>query len=71
MEIFAASQDLRERYAQEIPELVWATGPVSYEYHFADRICSMPLCWAPGLATAPCSRLMRRPSRLRMVNSWA
>lgn len=37
MEIIAASEDVRDRYAHDIPELVWATGPVSYEYHFADR----------------------------------
>ena len=37
MEIISASTDVRDAYAQEIPELVWATGPVSYEYHFADR----------------------------------
>ena len=37
MEIVPADEDVREAYANEIPELVWATGPVSYEYHFADR----------------------------------
>jgi len=37
MEIIAATPEVREQYAQEIPELVWATGPVSYEYHFMDR----------------------------------
>ena len=37
MEIIAATPDIREKYASEIPELVWATGPISYEYHFADR----------------------------------
>ncbi len=37
MEIVAAAGDAIEAFANEIPELVWATGPVSYEYHFADR----------------------------------
>ena len=37
MKIISASEDIRDIYAQDIPELVWATGPVSYEYHFADR----------------------------------
>ncbi len=37
MEIISASEDVRGTYADEIPEMVWATGPVSYEYHFADR----------------------------------
>lgn len=37
MEIVPATAELREKYAAEIPELVWATGPVSYEYHFAER----------------------------------
>lgn len=37
MEIIAASGDIRGDYTQDIPELIWATGPVSYDYHFADR----------------------------------
>ena len=37
MEIIAAGEAVRERYAPQIAELVWATGPVSYEYHFGDR----------------------------------
>lgn len=37
MEILAATGEAIETFANEIPELVWATGPVSYEYHFADR----------------------------------
>lgn len=37
MQLLAASKDLRETFASEIPELVWATGPVSYDYHFADQ----------------------------------
>ena len=37
MEIVAADAELRVRFAQEIPELVWSTGPVSYDYHFGDR----------------------------------
>jgi len=37
MEIILATEDVRAEFAHEIPELVWATGPVSYEYHFADR----------------------------------
>ena len=32
MEIIEVSPDVREVYAAEIPELVWSTGPVSYEY---------------------------------------
>ena len=37
MEMKPADAALREQYEQGIPELVWATGPSSYEYHFADR----------------------------------
>ncbi|MEM1436967.1 MAG: GNAT family N-acetyltransferase [Pseudomonadota bacterium] len=37
MEMIAASPEIRDAYASQIPELVWATGPVSYDYHFADR----------------------------------
>jgi ribosomal protein S18 acetylase RimI-like enzyme len=37
MEIVPASTALRQQYAADVPELVWATGPISYEYHFADR----------------------------------
>ena len=37
MEIIEVSPDVREVYAAEIPELVWSTGPVSYEYQFGTR----------------------------------
>ncbi len=37
MEIVAADAALAARYADEIPELVYATGPSSYDYHFQDR----------------------------------
>ena len=37
MEIVKATEEHQEKFASEIPELVWATGPVSYEYHFGDR----------------------------------
>ena len=37
MEIIPASDEIRDIYKHDIPELVWATGPVSYAYHFADR----------------------------------
>lgn len=37
MEIRSASDNNRDTYTHEIPDLVWATGSVSYEYHFADR----------------------------------
>ncbi|MEM7691137.1 MAG: GNAT family N-acetyltransferase [Pseudomonadota bacterium] len=37
MEIIPASGAYRDSCEDDIPELVWATGPVSYEYHFADR----------------------------------
>ncbi len=37
MDIVAATDSLSETHAQDIPEFVWATGPVSYEYQFGDR----------------------------------
>lgn len=37
MKIVAANAELAERYADEIPALVYATGPSSYDYHFQDR----------------------------------
>ena len=37
MEFVRADAALAARLADEIPELVWATGPVSYEYHFGRR----------------------------------
>jgi ribosomal protein S18 acetylase RimI-like enzyme len=37
MGIVKATEEHQEKFASEIPELVWATGPVSYEYHFGDR----------------------------------
>ena len=37
MEIIEATRDVREVYAAEIPQLIWSTGPVSYEYQFGTR----------------------------------
>ncbi|MEH6557371.1 MAG: hypothetical protein V7459_05735 [Oceanicoccus sp.] len=37
MQLVNTTKELRETFANDIPELVWATGPVSYDYHFADR----------------------------------
>jgi ribosomal protein S18 acetylase RimI-like enzyme len=37
MQITAATEELKDTFSKDIPELVWATGPVSYDYHFADR----------------------------------
>ena len=37
MDLLPANGELVERYAGEIAELVWSTGPISYEYHFFDR----------------------------------
>ena len=37
MDIVQADAALAEQYAADIPELVHATGPVSYDYHFGRR----------------------------------
>lgn len=37
MKITKVSEDLAKRYKSEIAELVWSTGPVSYEYQFGSR----------------------------------
>lgn len=37
LEIMAADEATATRYAAELCELVWATGPSSYTYHFAER----------------------------------
>ncbi len=37
MDLPKAEGDLIERHAGDVPTLVWATGPVSYEYHFGRR----------------------------------
>ena len=37
MKVLKVDESLQHRFAQDIPGLVWATGPVSYEYHFGDR----------------------------------
>ncbi|MBW1673914.1 MAG: hypothetical protein JRJ45_09790, partial [Deltaproteobacteria bacterium] len=34
---FQNATDHQEKFAKDIAQLVWATGPVSYDYHFADR----------------------------------
>ena len=37
MEIVKTSQAMVDQHAAEIPELAYATGPVSYDYHFGTR----------------------------------
>lgn len=37
MELCAATDDLVEQHSKDIPDLVWSTGPISYEYHFGTR----------------------------------
>ena len=37
MQISMITEEQQARFASQIPELVWATGPVSYDYHFARR----------------------------------
>ncbi len=37
MQMIPATGDAVAEFAGDIPELIWATGPVSYDYHFADR----------------------------------
>ena len=37
MQIIAANTVAKEIFANEVPDLVWATGPISYDYHFANR----------------------------------
>lgn len=37
MQISTIADEQQQQFASQIPELVWATGPISYEYHFARR----------------------------------
>ena len=37
MQFLQADEKLPEQFAADIPELVHATGPVSYDYHFPKR----------------------------------
>ncbi len=37
MDLIQVDQQRAKRYAKEIPDLVYATGPISYEYHFGSR----------------------------------
>ncbi len=37
MELLAVTADTAAQFAPDIPELMWSTGPVSYEYHFGTR----------------------------------
>ena len=37
MELVKAEGELVQRFAAEIPELAWSTGPSSYQYHFGRR----------------------------------
>jgi len=37
LELLAVTADTAAQFAPDIPELMWSTGPVSHEYHFATR----------------------------------
>jgi hypothetical protein len=37
MQLVDTTKELQEVFGSDIPELVWARGPASYEYYFADR----------------------------------
>ena len=37
MQISTIADEQQRQFASQIPELVWATGPISYEYHFDRR----------------------------------
>ncbi len=37
MQLVDTSKELQDTFANDIPDLVWATGAASYSYHFADR----------------------------------
>jgi len=37
LELLAVTADTAAQFASDIPKLMWSTGPVSHEYHFATR----------------------------------
>lgn len=37
MQIIAAIKELEKKFSNEVPALVWATGSISYDYHFTRR----------------------------------
>ena len=37
MELLSVTDDAFEQFSADIPELMWSTGPISYEYHFGTR----------------------------------
>ena len=37
LELLTVTDDTVEQFSADIPELMWSTGPVSYEYHFGTR----------------------------------
>jgi len=51
IDIIKAEGELVELYADEIPELAWSTGPVSYEYYMKRR--SLFDAWVQRLWRAP------------------
>ena len=69
IDIVKAEGELIELYANEIPELAWSTGPVSYEYHMKRRSlfdASVQRSWrTPGtLFSADSSILSIREGKL-------
>ena len=59
IDIIKAKDELVELYADEIPELAWSTGPVSYEYYMKRR----------SLFDAWVQRLWRTPGTLFSADS--
>ena len=37
LEFLTVTDDTAEQFSADIPELMWSTGPVSYEYHLGTR----------------------------------
>ncbi len=75
MEFLQADEELQEQFAADIPELVHATGPVSYDYHFPKRAIFDALVthsWrTPGtLFSAATTRLAIDEGKLLGIVDW-
>ncbi len=70
MQIIAATKELEDKFSNEVPELVWATGPISYDYHFASRDLFEAMVVGSWQKNGHCSLQIQPSSLSKTAISW-
>ena len=71
MELLAETDDVVEQFSADIPELMWSTGSISYEYHFGTRELFNAVALDLGGTVARFLVLTLQQLRLKMDFLWA